>query len=95
MVITALTRNQMVGVSRHVGSNPTLSASENAPAVGFFIADTCDVDESEDSAAHVPLCWTPEVLKMPAGKSTNAGCERREIDCQVIGWRGTIEQLIR
>ena len=26
MVITALTRNQMVGCYRHVGSNPTLSA---------------------------------------------------------------------
>ena len=27
MAITALTRNQMVGVTRHVGSNPTLSAN--------------------------------------------------------------------
>ncbi len=36
MAITALTRNQMVGFSRHVGSNPTLSAKHNRPQKGRF-----------------------------------------------------------
>ncbi len=34
MAITALTRNQMVGFTRHVGSNPTLSANKTAPSWG-------------------------------------------------------------
>ena len=43
MVITALTRNQLVGESRHVGSNPTLSAKRHDDQFGTIKPDDMTV----------------------------------------------------